>query len=51
MTAKVIVLAEWKASHPPALRCWNAAVKCWWNWASLAWYLPAAMSRIGRRQR
>jgi|JI10StandDraft_1071094.scaffolds.fasta_scaffold01019_15 hypothetical protein len=36
--AQIIDLAEWKAAHPPALRCWNAAVRCWWNWASLAWY-------------
>jgi hypothetical protein len=46
MPAKIVVMSEWKAEHPPVLRCWNAAVKCWWNWASLAWYFPIAMSRI-----
>lgn len=38
MPAQIVNLAQWKASHPRALKCFNAAVRCWWNWTALAWY-------------
>ncbi|MBS1143353.1 MAG: hypothetical protein H6R14_759 [Proteobacteria bacterium] len=34
MPAKVIVLAEWKASHPPIVRLWLAQSRAaaeWWR--------------------
>lgn len=29
MPAKVISLAQWKISHPPAMICWNHGLACW----------------------
>lgn len=34
MPAKIIVLSEWKAEHPPMLRLWHAHCRCvsaWWS--------------------
>jgi hypothetical protein len=35
MKAKVIILAEWKASHPPALACWRHGMACALAWQEL----------------
>jgi len=37
MTAKIIILADWKAAHPQAIRTLQAGIKCWNAWARL-WF-------------
>jgi hypothetical protein len=38
MIASVTDLQEYRRTHPPAVRCFLAVNKCFWNWAALAWY-------------
>lgn len=45
MFATVTDLAEYRRTHPPAVRCFLAVNKCWWNWMSLMWYPAAWMGR------
>lgn len=35
MFATVTDLAEYRRTHPPALRCLSAMQRAWWNWATL----------------
>lgn len=35
MFATVTDLAEYRRTHPPALRCFDAMQRAWWNWATL----------------
>lgn len=34
------------AGHPPAVRCADAMIRCWWNWALLPMQLTAKAWRI-----
>lgn len=43
MTASVTDLQDYRRTHPPAVRCFNAMVRCWWKWSALSfslWWLP-----------
>lgn len=48
MTATVTDLKEYRRTHPPAVRCFLAVNKCWWNWMSLAWY-PVFLASTKRK--
>lgn len=40
MTASVTDLQDYRRTHPPAVRCFAAMQRAWWNWATL----PAVMA-------
>jgi hypothetical protein len=46
MPGQVIDFNEWKAGHPPVVRCANAMIRCWWNWTFLPVNLAAKAWRI-----
>lgn len=48
MSAQIISLTEWKAAHPPVMQCFNVAIRCWWNWATLPWWLVSQLPKAPR---
>ena len=46
MFATVTDLAEYRRTHPPALRCFDAMQRAWWNWATLPAVMALRMLRL-----
>lgn len=40
-------LTEYRASHPPAVRCAIAMQRCWIKWAMLPWEMSLRLFRRG----